>query len=339
MNDSRIINKPIVAIDLFCGAGGSSYGARLAGVQLVAAFDMWQPAVATYNANFGNIAQCEDIREVDPESLKAEIGQIDLIMASPECTNHSRAKGKGERCETSRDTAFEVIRFASVFLPRWIVIENVVEMRQWSRYQELKERLKELGYDCVEEELNAQDFGVPQSRRRLFLICSKEARPEVVASNETLLTPARTIISDNGYRLSPLRSEKRAKATLAKVDYAIAKLKEEDALEPFLIVYYGSAKDGGSGGWQSLDKPLRTITTLDRFGYVIPGKTREDDRMRMLQPSELKRAMGYGDDFQFAEEVTRRDKIKLMGNGVCPPVMKAIVSSLIKDANGFQVES
>jgi len=49
----------------------------------------------------------------------------------------------------------------------------------------------------------------------------------------------------------------------------------------------------------------------------------------MLQPDELKRAMGYGDDFVFAEGLARRDKVKLMGNGVCPPVMEAILKSLI----------
>lgn len=327
---------PIKTIDLFCGAGGSSYGARLAGAELVAAFDIWQPAVDTYNANFGNIARCVDIREIDPETVKTAYGQIDLILASPECTNHSRAKGKGARCETSRNTAFEVIRFAKILLPKWIVIENVVEMRQWSRHQELKKRLDELGYHYIEEQLNAQDFSVPQSRKRLFLICSKEAKPESITISESPVKPAHAIISDNGYRLSPLRTERRAEATLAKANYAIEKLKEENVLEPFLIVYYGSAKEGGNGGWQSLDKPLRTITTLDRFGYVIPGETREDDQMRMLQPSELKRAMGYDDDFQFAEGVTRRDKIKLMGNGVCPPVMKAIVSSLIKQKNSSE---
>ena len=80
----------------------------------------------------------------------------------------------------------------------------------------------------------------------------------------------------------------------------------------FLLVYYGN---DGSGGWQPLDRPLRTITTVDRFALV------EHDgdmwRMRMLQVPELRRAMGHENDFQMPVG-TRRDRIKLLGNGVCP---------------------
>jgi DNA (cytosine-5)-methyltransferase 1 len=333
MNDFRINNsgKPhLRTLDLFCGAGGSSYGARLVGAEIVAAFDVWQPAVDTYNTNFGKgKARCIDIFDLNPKDLAVELGEINLILASPECTNHSRAKGNVARCERSRETALEVLRFARVFEPQWIVIENVVEVKKWPRHQEVRQELEKLGYGCIETELNAQDFGVPQSRKRLFLICSRYGKPNAPDNSQVEVKTARDIVSKNGYRLNQLRIPGRAQATLAKADYAIKQMQKEGReLEPFLIVYYGSAKEGGNGGWQNLDRPLRTITTLDRFGYVVPGITRDEDKMRMLQPEELKHAMGYGNDFRFAEGLARRDKIKLMGNGVCPPVMEAIVRSL-----------
>ena len=84
-----------------------------------------------------------------------------------------------------------------------------------------------------------------------------------------------------------------------------------------------------AGGWQPLDRPLRTITTLDRFGLV------EHDgdmwTLRMLQVPELRRAMGLADDFKLPLG-TRRDRIRLLGNGVCPPVMEAVVRSLVAAA-------
>ncbi|HRX00106.1 MAG TPA: DNA cytosine methyltransferase, partial [Cyclobacteriaceae bacterium] len=301
--------------------------------QIVAAFDMWEPAIVTYNANFGEgEAQQIDIFDLDPHKVADDFGDIDLVLASPECTNHSKAKGKGIRCERSRETALEVIRFAEVLKPKWIVIENVMEMLQWSRHDELKQSLEALDYNCVEKELDAQHFNVPQSRKRLFMLCSRVSDPKQIdfTKSKSHLVPARKIISSNRYEMRPLRTARRAIATLAKADYAIQQMQEEGKeLEPFLVVYYGSAKKGGNGGWQNLDRPLRTVTTLDRFGYVIPGQTRDQDEMRMLQPDELKRAMGYGDDFVFAEGLARRDKVKLMGNGVCPPVMEAILKSLI----------
>jgi DNA (cytosine-5)-methyltransferase 1 len=331
----------IRAIDLFCGAGGSSYGARLAGVEIVAAFDKWQPAVDTFNRNFGaGVARQVDIFELDAEALHAELGRIDLILASPECTNHSKAKGNGIRCERSRETALEVVRFAEIFKPSWVVIENVVEMQGWHRHDELKRRLEELDYSVTEQELDAEVFGVAQSRKRLFMLCTLGDTSPVPTDVQTNKKKARDIVSANTYKLNKLRVQNRAATTLAKADYAIAQMQSEGIpLEPFLIVYYGSAKSGGNGGWQSLDRPLRTITTLDRFGYVVPGATREQDRMRMLQPEELKLAMGYDGDFVFPEGLSRRDKIKLMGNGVCPPVMKAIIESLTSSWPGDSKES
>lgn len=74
-----------------------------------------------------------------------------------------------------------------------------------------------------------------------------------------------------------------------------------------------------------MDSPLRTITTVDRFAYVRPSS--EGHMMRMLQPEELRKAMGFPDNYNFPD-VTRREKVKLMGNAVCSPVMEAIVSSL-----------
>ena len=117
----------IRTIDLFCGAGGSSTGARKAGAQIVAGFDNWAPAVSVYRENFPEASRVfgEDIRKLSPAEVRREIGDIDLILASPECTNHSVAKGKTERDEESRMTAFQVLRFAEEFLPQWIVIENV----------------------------------------------------------------------------------------------------------------------------------------------------------------------------------------------------------------------
>ena len=77
-----------------------------------------------------------------------------------------------------------------------------------------------------------------------------------------------------------------------------------------------------------MDRPLRTLTTLDRFGLV------EWDRgaptLRMLQPTELMKAMGFDKNFILPES-TRRNQVKVLGNGVCPPVMEKIVRGIAKE--------
>lgn len=311
-------------IDLFCGAGGSSWGARNAGAEIVAGFDMWQVSGAVYQDNFKESTFYHGkLEDRSPRKVARELGPIDLIIASPECTNHSPAKGNKPRCDISRDTAFQVIRFVWAMMPRWIVIENVVSMKKWHRYEEFILKIEKMGYKTEAQVLNAADFGVPQSRKRLFIMCDRLKKPAKLQIPEVELTPASTIINSNGvYPYSPLRTEKRAIPTLERAERAIDALGDR---EQFLIVYYGSDH---AGGWQRLDRPLRTITTLDRFAIVRPnGKGHE---MRMLQPEELKVAMSMPKEFRI-EHGTRRNKIKMIGNAVCPKVMEFVLKNLIPD--------
>lgn len=309
------------AVDLFCGAGGSSWGAQSAGVEIVAGFDMWAVAESVYKTNFPKAKfYAGRLEAYNPHSIAKEVGKIDLIMASPECTNHSVAKGNKPRCERSRETALFVVKFAKAFNPRWVVIENVVSMRNWERYTELLDDIQNLGYKTQTQVLNSADFGVPQSRRRMFVLCDRERNPQPLKIPQRQLRNARHVIDSNGtYNYSPLRTKRRAKATLERADRAIAKLGENS---PFLVVYYGTDH---AGGWQSIDAPLRTITTLDRFAYIKPSPV--GHVMRMLQPDELKAAMGWPKSFKIYHG-TRRDRIKMIGNAVCPPVMESIVKSL-----------
>jgi DNA (cytosine-5)-methyltransferase 1 len=309
-------------LDLFHGVGGSSLGAQAAGARIVAGIDLWSIASDCYRTNFpGAYAINADIKDVSPEELHGQIGDIDLIIASPECTNHTCAKGGVERSEESRLTAFEVVRFAAEFMPEWIVLENVVHMQSWYAYPRLITDFEKLGYKIKAEKLNAIDFGVPQSRRRLFLICSLSGMLDEIVLPDSEVALASSVIDLNGrYSFTPLYSPRRAVPTIERAKRAMAALGEA---EHFLIVYYGNDK---CGGWQSIDRPLRTITTLDRFAYVRPSPN--GPMMRMLQPEELKLAMGFPKNFRL-ESGVRRDKIMLMGNAVCPPVMEHIMKSLI----------
>lgn len=308
--------------DLFCGAGGSSWGARLAGASIVAGFDMSALAGRVYGRNFPQAQFYEGCLEnLDPRKVARQVGPIDLLLASPECTNHSPAKGAAPRCERSRETAFQVIRFAQAWKPRWVIIENVVNMRNWKRFAEFTAALEGLGYRVTKQILDSADFGVPQTRRRLFILCDRQRDPGVVKPNRSPRRSAASVIDGNGtYSYSPLRTERRATATIERAERAIAALGRR---EPFLLVYYGSDQ---AGGWQRLERTLRTVTTLDRFAFVKP--TSNGHMMRMLQVPELKAAMGMPKCFRI-DGGTRRGRIRLVGNAVCPPVMRAAVRSLI----------
>lgn len=318
--------KKIRALDLFAGAGGSSLGAQKAGVHVRAAVDTWSLARKTYLDNFSETRffkhKCETL---DPQRVLKEVGPIDLLLASPDCTNHTCAKGNSPRSEASRNTAFQVVRFARVLRPRWIVIENVVHMRSWKKYNRLLDALRALGYLIREQVLNAADYGVPQSRKRLFIVGDMKVEPRMVRllRRGPRLPATRIVDTNGGYTYSRLRTPNRAAATLQRAERAIRKL---GGRKSFLLVYYGT---DGAGGWQRLTKPLRTITTVDRFAFVRPGKNGRYE-MRMLQVPELQQAMGFPLKYEL-NHGTRRDRIKLLGNAVCPPLMTAVVESLTTD--------
>ena len=201
-----------------------------------------------------------------------------------------------------------------------MIVENVVHMRTWKSYEKWLKSLRDIGYNITEQVINSADHGVPQARRRLFVMCDREqVPPQVEASAKPKKTAACVIKQNSRFEFSMLRSDKRAKATLQRAERAVAAL---GAKKAFLLVYYGS---DAAGGWQRLSAPLRTLTTLDRFAYVKP--TANGHQMRMLQVPELKVAMGFPER-HLLKHGTRREKIKLLGNAVCPPVMAAVIRAL-----------
>lgn len=316
--------KEFKFVDLFCGGGFGARGAEGAGGQPVLSVDLWDIAAATYKRNFPQAAVFADrVENVSPKLVRRE--RIDLLLTSPECTNHTHARGSRPQNEESRNTAMSSLEWADALKPRWIVMENVPNMKGWARYKELKDGLEGLGYGINETVLCASQFGVPQRRRRLFITAVRGDESPKIRIPERKRYGASAVLDPVGtWSESLLYSPRRAERTLR---YAEAAMNELGRKESFLVVYYGSDK---SGGWQSLDDPLRTVTTLDRFGLV--RHTSKGWTIRMLQPPELARAMGIPKKHVFPVG-TRRDKVKLCGNGICSPVMKDILLQLTrKDA-------
>jgi len=307
-------------VDLFCGAGFGARGAVRGGGVPLLGLDAWGLATQTYKANFpqADILTAK-IEDVSPRKLGTKY-RPDVLLTSPECTSHSIARGAKPGSEKSRETAIGIVPWVKAMEPRWVIVENVNRMKKWDRHNELVQTIERHGYAVSDLLLNSADFGSPQARKRMFLICDRGGttvdREELLDLASTSRKSARHIINRKAnYPVALLRKPKRAKATLERAARAIAEL---GMGVPFLIVYYGSDY---AGGWQTLDVPLRTVTTVDRFGLV----TWKGDipYLRMLQPDELLLAMG-GSTEHVLPHGNRRDKVKLCGNGVCSDVMTAI---------------
>lgn len=307
-------------VDLFCGAGFGARGAVQGGGIPLLGLDAWNLATQTYKANFPEAdILTERIEDVSPSQLGAKY-RPDVLLTSPECTSHSIARGAKPGLEKSRETAIGIVPWVKAMQPRWVIVENVNRMKKWDRHDELVQSIEGQGYTVSDLLLNSADFGSAQARKRMFLVCDRQG---TMVSREDLLglvtverKTARDIINWKAdYPVTLLRKPGRAEATLERAERAIAGL---GSGVPFLIVYYGSDY---AGGWQTLDAPLRTVTTVDRFALVTwKAKT---PYMRMLQPDELLLAMG-GTNEHVLPHGSRREKVKLCGNGVCSDVMTAI---------------
>jgi DNA (cytosine-5)-methyltransferase 1 len=315
----NLVTYKMKFVDLFCGGGFGARGAVSGGGEPILAVDAWDLAIDTYRENFPQAdVLCAPIETLDPYEL-AKTYSPDVLLTSPECTSHSIARGAKPGTEKSRETAIGIIPWLNAMNPRWLIVENVNRMKKWNRHNELVQSIEAAGYYVNDLYLNAADFGTPQARKRMFLICDREntkiTQDDLKAIHNRKRKTARQILSKPGtYKSNPLYKTGRAQATIDRAERAINSLgKGKD----FIIVYYGSDY---AGGWQTLDAPLRTVTTIDRFGLVTWENN--DPYLRMLQPEELLRAMGANS--HKLNHGSRREKVKLCGNGVCTPVLEII---------------
>lgn len=302
-------------LDLFCGGGLSSQGVHNAGGTTVAGVDINPYARSVFALNNPEARLYGDrVEDLDPLRVMNECGPLDAIVASPVCTHHSNALGNRPKDTVTLETALGVLRFAEPIRPKILIIENVAKMRNWARYPELLARLRELGYGISEHVLDASNFGVPQSRERLFIVCILDGEaPEFITPLKLDRPTARSILDPKGTWPTKLLADK-AESTRKRAMKGIEALGPDEA---FITVFYGS--DGL--GWQSLDRPLRTVTTLGRFALVEPSL--KGHTIRMLQVPELKRAMGLPAGFKTGAGSVR-EQTRVIGNGVCSPVMEEV---------------
>lgn len=152
-------------ISLFSGGGLADIGAKAAGFNLVAANEYDQDIANVYIKNHGDHMRVGDIRDQNPRHYP----DCDLLHASPVCTNASIANADGEESPIDIATARKTAEFIRVKKPRFFTLENVAGYRSFQSFKIIMGALDDLGYFYDVSILNAADFGVPQTRRRLIV--------------------------------------------------------------------------------------------------------------------------------------------------------------------------
>ena len=293
-------------IDLFAGGGGASEGIRLAlGRDPDIAINHSPDAIAMHAMNHpGTHHLCQDVWRVPP--LFATQGRaVDLLWASPDCKDFSKAKGGKPRSGKIRDLAWVVVDWARKTKPAVIILENVEEFRGWGPLDQKDRRIKELegrtferwvrslrglGYRVDWRELRACDFGAPTIRKRLFLVARRDGLPIIwpEPSHGPGLLPFRSAAECIDWSLpcpsifldrkgaARLRKETGiicrrplAENTMRRIAKGTMKYVIKDP-EPFIVSYYGPKTAGVEFRGQNLIDPIKTQTCENRHGLVMP---------------------------------------------------------------------
>lgn len=301
-------------IDLFAGAGGFSTGAQMAGLDVVWAANHWPAAVEIHARNHpGAQHLCQDLQQAN----WAHVPSHDVLLASPCCQGHSKARGKASgnpQHDASRSTAWAVVSAAEYHRPPVVIVENVPEFCAWSLFPAWRMAMEALGYTLAPHTVDAADHGVAQHRTRLFIVCTKSARPLMLDLPRERHAGSETLIDFDSGKWSQIDKPGRAPATLARVH--AGRMAHGSR---FVTCYYGNERGG-----RSLSRPLGTITTRDRWA-VIDG-----DRMRMLSVDECRQAMGFPADYQLP--ASNKDAIHMLGNAVVPIVARDILKAIRSQA-------
>ncbi len=296
------------AIDMFSGLGGFTAGARAAGIRVLWAANHWQSACDAHAANHPETQHvCQDLQQAN----FLETPGHDLLLCSPCCHGHSWARGKDRpEHDGSRATAWAPVSCAEIHRPIAIVLENVVGFLRWLLFPAWEHALQRLGYTLSVHHLDAADHGVPQHRRRIFIIATRSRAQFTLRQVKRPHVPFRSVMDRTATNWSPVAS--KCQRTRQRVANGRLKLGRE-----FLISYYSS----GSGlAGRSLDRPLGTITTKDRWAVV------DGDMLRMLTVEETRLAMGFPEGYRVPPGKNLAKH--LYGNAVPPPVVTDVLSDL-----------
>lgn len=305
----------VPSIDLFAGFGGLTLGAEQAGASVVWAGNHWEPAVSTHARNHPHALHAlQDLRQADWTTLPP----FRLQLAAPACQGFSTASQPKRRAyhDAVRATALAVIDCADVTEPEAIIVENVPAFLRWRLYPWWKEGIERLGYQVDERIVMASHMGVPQRRKRLFLIATRpgvKVRPFVTSHVEPAFEPM--LLDDN---LIDPKAWHEVRHGTGKVRARIERGRARCGRR-FLTQHVTDHPGVG------LHEPIRTITTASQHWNLVDG-----DRYRALTTRELARGMGFPDTFTWDDALSNEVVTRGVGNSVCPPVGREVVSAVLE---------
>ena len=351
----------LVALSLFSGAGGMDIGIKKAGFDLLAALEIDKYCCETLRAavereQIKTVILETDIQSVDPAMLGSDLGiepmQLDLLFGGPPCQPFSLAGKKNGLSDERGLLLFEIIRFASYFKPKVILLEQVKGLlsikdahgKKGGVFEQFISDLEHIGYSPKWQLCCAADYGVPQMRERIFVVATRGingfAFPERTHTSQGLIpnlfgllpyvtvgdvlsglgepapkVPGTTMYSreDGHVDVTPPRDRERI-SQVPEGSYLAAQKHLDAELRCNL-----QSKDTTKYLRLNRSKPSNTLRCGEIFYHPI-----ED---RYLTPREYMRIHGYDDEYKLLGPIRSRtgtvknlDQHRQVANSVPPPL-------------------
>jgi DNA (cytosine-5)-methyltransferase 1 len=338
------MSTPVCA-DLFCGCGGLSTGLLDAGIDVRVGVDLDAPSIEAFNVNHarrGSASLLRDIREVSgAEVIGAAGAPIDLLVGGPPCQPFSVA-GKRRGLEDFRgDLVFEFVRLTAETRPSAFIFENVPNLASVKGGVVLDDLLiafRQVGYEPSASVLLAADYGVPQMRKRLFIIGRRGRRSIPMPP---VATHAARSALEQGAQPHMIVSE--ALDDLPDVNEPEAEFvpNHEPTLHSDAMLNAFRKQPPGTREKKSRHDRLHP----DRPGYTLRAGTGNYSPLRpvhhrydrVVTVRECARLQSFPDEFIWPDTLSRLQQYRQVGNAV-PPRLAAAVGRHVAEQLGWDLE-
>lgn len=332
-------NKPIKYIELCAGIGGFRLGIEKSDFQSVCVHknEVNDKCEETYFSNFNEKFDSKDIFDIDFKSMR----DFDLLCAGFPCQPFSLAGKQNGFLDERGKIFFQISKCIYEKKPPLIFLENVANLAKHNKGETLnyiRNDLETLGYYVFNDILDSANFGLPQSRPRLYIVAFKKDKyPNInyfFPEGNKKKVSIREILENRDYSI-PISSkweeyidfytnkitEEQLSFKLPKTRKKLERISNNCNLEDCIF----QIRSSGIRAF-SLDGAYPTFAISNSGGgAMIPVLSKERRHLSVL---EIKHLMGFPDWFTF--NISRTDSIKQLANAVCPPVISAIFDSIIK---------
>lgn len=271
-------------IDLFCGAGGLSLGFCSAGFHLVAGVEIDKIHADTHRKNFPECSVINsDIRKLDSSELE-NFGDISVVIGGPPCQGFSSG-GLRDVSDPRNSLIFEYLRMIERLHPSYFVFENVsgiISGKMFPIFEKFIADARLIGYEVDHQLLSSDEFGVPQKRKRVFIMGSKKGLHKIPK-----ITPATTRSTVGGAMSDLYMSE--SSDILDDVYSGILGVKSEYL--KLLENKFGSNTTGQISGFL---RSSHSESVKKRFGDTAPGKCEQISRFYRLDSDSVARTIRAG---------------------------------------------